>query len=215
NTRHYVHKYSIRTSYKEWIDQIGIFSHDNLKVSGYREENNKIELELEYENGAKGYKELCEVVNAHNKFVDENPDYFPNDIDILVINTSPSEYVSSTFYNQTTDALCDYSILGRRNTAKLQYMTINIRGADTETLPIDEIIIDIPVIVMKCSYAPSKDKYSFLSEFKNAEQVIFDFGELSSNDKTKVCDIIHSYLADVEIYTVISVDRENRLERLF
>ena len=40
---------------------------------------------MKFENGLTGYKELYDVVDAHNKFVDANPDYFPNDIEIVLV----------------------------------------------------------------------------------------------------------------------------------
>ena len=76
----HVSNLTINTSYDQWIEQINLFSRDNLKVSGYKEENNRIELELEYANGVAGYTELCDVVNAHNRFVEDNPNYFSEDI---------------------------------------------------------------------------------------------------------------------------------------
>ena len=211
--RFYVHKYTINTSYKKWVKEIGLFSHEDLRVHKYKEDGNKIIMELEYENGLAGYKELCEVVNAHNKFVDENPEYFSDDIDILIINTSPNEYVPSTFFNHKSDELCDYSILGRQDTAKLQYMIIDVEGANTETMKSDEIIIDVPVIIMECSYIPARDKYDFLSEFQNAEQVVMDFGEMNSKDKSEVCEYIREQVSGVEIYNTINEKYQDHLEK--
>ena len=49
------------------------------------------------------YKELSEIINAHNKFVEENPDYFPDDIAIDIINIDGSEWINSFFGNFTKD----------------------------------------------------------------------------------------------------------------
>ncbi len=220
NTRHYVHKYSIRTSYKEWIDQIGIFSYDNLKVSGYREENNKIELELEYENGITGYKELCDVVNAHNKFVDKNPDYFPSDIDIHIYNMknfNGSGYAMSSFYNQPSDGLCDYSALGRKNTAKLQYMLVDMLMAEVELEKSDEVIIEVPVIIMECrneEYTPEKTSYEFLSGIKNIEQIVLDFWEPEYDKKYGVYDSIRAYVPNVELYEQVHLRYQDYLKKI-
>ena len=70
---HYEHSLTMKTSYREWVKEIGLFSRENIKVQKYEEENNSIYLRIEYFNGLAGYKELCEIVSAHNKFVDENP----------------------------------------------------------------------------------------------------------------------------------------------
>lgn len=216
NTRHYVHKYSIRTSYKEWIDQIGIFSHDNLKVSGYREENNKIELELEYENGITGYKELCDVVNAHNKFVDKNPDYFPSDIDIHIYNMknfNGSGFALSYFFNRKPKGTRDYSMLKSRDTAKIQYEFINMERFGYENIEYKDVVMDIPILILDCSYAPGYEAYAFLAEFNNAEQLVIDYHTVDYNQK-KACEYIQKILPNVEIYSVVVVDGQEQLKRI-
>ena len=70
--RFYVDRFNIKTSYKKWVKEIGLFSHENINVWRYVEDKGKIELEINYDNGLEGYKELSEIINAHNKFVEEN-----------------------------------------------------------------------------------------------------------------------------------------------
>lgn len=197
----YEHNSTIKTSYKEWVNEIGLFSHKNLKVSRYDEENNRITILLKFENGLTGYKELYDVVDAHNKFVDANPDYFPNDIEIVFSN-GYTNAIPSSFYNK--DLLYDVGLLGRPDTAKFQYMLINMEGADAEILKNSDVVTDIPVIRLKCwnnQYTPKALAYEFLSEFKNTEQVILDYWE-PGYDKDEVCRSIREYLPNVEIYAV-------------
>ena len=77
--RSYVNRFNIKTSYKEWVKEIGLFSHKNIKVKNYEEDGNEITVSLEYDNGLVGYEELCDIVNKHNKFVENNFDYFKPD----------------------------------------------------------------------------------------------------------------------------------------
>ena len=211
-TQHYVRKNSIKAQHRDWAEQIGLFSHDNLKVSSYREENNEIEIELEYENGLDGYKNLCGVVNAHNKFVEENPGCFSDDIDIRIVNRYANEYVASCFYNRAYDELYDYSVLGRPKTAKIQYMAIDIGNDITELEECDDIEIDVPVVIIKSDYAPGEEAYSFLREFKKAEQVVIDYHSVDYSQE-KACEFIRKNLPDVEIYSVVAADKQLHLEK--
>ena len=211
----YINKHNIKTSYKEWINQISLFSHENLKVQGYTEKDNKIELDLEYENGLTGYKELCDVVNAHNKFVSENPDYFSSDINIRIMNRYASEMTASFFFSNSDDlmGINEYiEELGRAKSSKIQYMYIDPFVADAEISNSDNIEIDVPVVIMQSDYEPGEEKYAFLNEFKNAEQVIIDYHKVEYNQE-KACEYIRKYLPDVEIYSVVVVDNECHLEK--
>ncbi len=105
----YKYSFTIRTSYREWVKQIGLFSRKNLKVYRYNEERYSINIDLVYENDLTGYKELCDVIAAHNKFVDENPDYFPSDVDIIINNMHASQETISHFYNKQVSSRFDYS----------------------------------------------------------------------------------------------------------
>ena len=200
----YKHSFTIRTSYREWVKQIGLFSHKNLKVYRYNEERYSINIDLVYENDLAGYKELCDVIAAHNKFVDENPDYFPSDVDIIINNMHASQETISHFYNKQVSSRFDYSTLGRANSAKIQYMSIDMKGDFIEFKKSDDITIDVPVIILNSfyeDYTPTGSKYEFLTEFKNAEQVVLDYWE-PGYDKEEVCRSIREYLPDVEIYAV-------------
>lgn len=212
-------KHNIHTSYKEWAEQIGLYSTENVKVSCY-DGDNLISVGAEYENGLVGYKELCEMIDAHNKFVDENPDYFPSDIKILFYNEAGGEQPNiSVFFNKETDFdwLNDYiKELRRPYTSKIQYMSIDMEFANTELEASNDLEINIPVIILQChdnSYTPRDKIYEFLSEFKNAEKIILDYYQSPDFDKKEICNEIHKYLPNVEIYTAESEDGQHYLEK--
>lgn len=199
---HQEHSFTIKTSYREWVKQIGLFDNKNLNVSLYKEENNSIEIHLMYENGIEGYKELCNVVTAHNKFVDENPDYFPNDINIIFFNRNTSQTLSS-YFNHSLDGSCDYSALEEPNTAKIQYMLINMDSAETEVRKSNDIEINVPIIILSCDDEENKlesaDYYEFFDNLKNVEKVIIEYRN-QNNDMDKICNIISEHVSDVEFY---------------
>lgn len=213
----HVSNLTINTSYDQWIEQINLFSRDNLKVSGYKEENNRIELELEYANGLAGYAELCDVVNAHNRFVEDNPNYFSEDIVICLVDRHASQQSIAFFSNDGSryaEAEDYLEELGRTSTSKIQYMYIDMQSATDEIQESDSIKIDVPVIILHSgeSYIPEGKAYAFLKEFNYPEQVILDFWEEGYN-RDKTCKDIRDYLPDVEIYAVTYSSGGENLEK--
>ncbi len=215
----YVNRFNIKTSYKEWIKEIGLFSHKNIKVLRYNEKNSRIELNIVYENGMSGYEELCEIITAHNKFVDKNPDYFPSDIDICFTNMEFSEYGISTFYNRDESRYCGE--LGIPENAKLQYTSIVLNDASTELIENDNIRLDMSVIKLEYTgeCPPADSYYEFLTEYKNAQKIILEYRNDKNNlinyDKAEVYEKIKKYLPDVEVYSVVlGNEKEEHLEKL-
>jgi len=216
-------KHDIHTSYKEWAKQIGLYSTEYVRVSCY-DGDNEIDGGFVNEGKSTAYKEVCDIVNAHNKFVEENPDYFPADIKIFFDNRSgDSVPCNSMFFNCCNDYLkiegCIQE-LGRKDTAKIQYMWIDLNDAFTEINEIernDAITIDVPVVVLD---GPRAIKYDFLDEFINAEQVIINHynyeGTFYNFDKDATCQAIKQHLPNVEIYNVFfdEQQKEYHLERL-
>ncbi len=83
-------------------------------------------------------------------------------------------------------------------------MSIDMKGDFIEFKKSDDITIDVPVIILNSfyeDYTPTGSKYEFLTEFKNAEQVVLDYWK-PGYDKEEVCRSIREYLPDVEIYAV-------------
>ena len=199
----YVHRIFLKTEYEDWVDSIGLFSNKNIKVKGYNEKEGSIEVSIEYENGLKGYKELCSVINAHNKFVDDNPDYFPNDMDICFRNEYASQKCVSFFFSNGEDALKINDYIGNlniANSAKIKYMYIDMSTSSTE-LEQSDMEIDVPVVILGHAQqgSPADEDYAFLSEVKSAEQVILGWG-FPVRDLDRVCKNIKTYLPDVGIY---------------
>ena len=195
--RNYKNRFNIGTSYKKWVTEIGVFSHKNINIWGYEEDADKITLDIMYDNGLDGYKELCDIINNHNKFVEENPDYFPENIHINIINTAGTQEIISTFYNFPSGHL----ELGREGSLKIQCMTMRMDSYyGVEEAAGDDVQFDIPVVYLYCRYMPFRSQYEFLDTVRNAEQVIIGFSDVDDYSRETACEDIRTYLPNVEIY---------------
>lgn len=207
--RFYLNRFNIETSYKEWIKEIGLFSYKDVKVRNYKEENNCIEIDIEYYDDFGGYEGLRDIVNAHNKFVEENPDYFPEDIGIRIINARPSEQVIAILSNFTRGDY-DSTELDRECSAKIQRMYIDVDSFDKD-IELDEKF-DIPVITLASEHFYEDRSYAFLNELVNTEQIILNF-EDEDFDREEVSKSIRDIFPNVEIYEYI-YDAEKRQGRV-
>ena len=66
---------SIDTSYEEWINALDLKGKKSLSIENYTEKDGTIQFRVQCKN-VDGYRELSEVVDATNLFIDENPGYF-------------------------------------------------------------------------------------------------------------------------------------------
>ena len=119
-------------------------------------------------------------------------------------------------YNNSPSNMEWIQELGIQDTAKIQYMCIDMEFAHAELKVGNGLGMDIPVVIMRCydnSYTPRGTMYEFLSEYKNTEKVILDYFQSPDYDKEEICKEIHKYLSDVDIYTVEFADGEHYLEK--
>ncbi len=214
-------KHNIHTSYKEWAENIGLYSTKQVRVNCY-EADDKISISFETEGEISAYKEACDIINAHNKFVGADSAYFPDDIKISFHNMMGDEVRwYSVFFNdwQSNPRIEWIQELGRQDTAKIQYMWIDIDNSINEVNKSDDIKLDIPVIILDFDGVKSVE-YDFLDEFTNAEQIIIfhcdSSGSLVDYDKEAECQLIKQHLPNVEIYNVFLNEQQNEyhLERL-
>ncbi len=62
--------------HQEWSDAIGLFNNEDAPIASFAEKDDIIDVNITCDNGEKSYEALCDIINAHNSFVDANPDYF-------------------------------------------------------------------------------------------------------------------------------------------
>ena len=214
--------HDIHTSYKEWAELIGLYSTEYAQVSCY-ESDNEIDGGFVNKGEIAAYKEACDIINAHNKFVDENPNYFPKDIKISFDNRSNDNVPwNSMFFNaynnypRTKEWIQE---LGRQDSAKIQYMWIDLRDLPNEIKKNVDIKIDVPVVILDFDGMMSVG-YDFLDEFINIEQLIIfhsdSNGSVEDYDKNEECQLIKQHLPNVEIYNVFLDEqlKEYHLEKL-
>ena len=109
--------------------------------------------------------------------------------------------------------------LGRQDSAKIQYMWIDLRDLPNEIKKNVDIKIDVPVVILDFDGMMSVG-YDFLDEFINIEQLIIfhsdSNGSVEDYDKNEECQLIKQHLPNVEIYNVFLDEqlKEYHLEKL-
>lgn len=85
---------SIDSSYEEWINALDLKSKKNLSVEDYTEKDDTIQLRIQCKD-VEGYRELSQVIDAANRFVDENQEYFSGErISIIAVHGNKKQMTS-------------------------------------------------------------------------------------------------------------------------
>ena len=199
---------------KEWVDAIGLLNRDSAPFSGFDETDSEINVELMCDNGVSSYEDVCEVVNAHNKFVDENPTYFNDDITINFTCEHTGQSQSLRLFNQH----CSFygfekyeEYLKRSYTSKIQYAYVQM--ARTPELAEMSNKFNVPVVILGALDVPawpSDDHYKVLNGFKNLELVVIDYySENMEYDPAEVYNTIQKYAPGVKVFDVRSLSYVN------
>lgn len=210
----YVNKFNIKSSHKEWVEQIGLLSHREIKIQSYRETNKSIEIDINCDTSEKGYKAVCDIVNKHNAYVLENPDYFSDIEEICLATYEPSGEFGMMFINKG----CKYynidnylHQLKREDSCELQYAYILMDADISGFLSMDGYVTN-KVLIMDYTQSclnPS-DIGMLLSKFSNLEQVIIADTDLAYSLED-IGDAIYSYNDKLEVYFVKSGQLEKYL----
>ena len=199
---------------REWADAIRLLGKEAAPFSGLSETDSEIHAELMCDNSVKSYEDVCRVVNAHNSFVDANPEYFSDDIEISFLCEQESYFQPMHLFNQH----CDFygfekyeDSLQRGKTSKIQYAYIQM-GRIPE---LDEMSnkFNVPVVILGAidvSAWPSDKDYKVLNGFTNPELVVIDYySENLEYDPEKVCETIQKYAPGVKVFDVGSMSYVN------
>ena len=74
----------IDSAYQEWVEYVGLLDRENMHIKSYEEDGEDIIEIYALEDNENGFAELSDIVARHNQFVQENPDYFPENISIML-----------------------------------------------------------------------------------------------------------------------------------
>jgi hypothetical protein len=197
--------WGMKTSYGEWADNIGLLNRDGLTISVYKEhEDGLIEVGVQVDdvNSEDGFMEFCNLIDTHNKFVEENPNYFPDDAKIVIGMDAVTRYDVCFFSERNKLFSCmdvDTDGLGYSDDMTIKYVSIDIFSCDWE-LGMKNVKYNVPVVIL-CDngVGPTREGYEILNRFDQLEKVILEY----SYDYAGFEDIkqfIHGYNSDVEVY---------------
>ena len=192
----------IETSYPEWLEATSFENTKSGVLAYYNENPTSVEIGILCEKGVESYEDLCDMINAHNSFVNNNPDYFGNDIAISFIGTLKNWQNTIYFFNGTCKYLdMDYykDNLEFEKTEKMQFALINIASIPDELFGMSSNF-NVPIVILEETNGiiPSEHTYEVLKHFSNLEQVMISFnGDYNSKD---IYDVIQKYTPGVRVF---------------
>jgi len=197
--------------HQEWAEAIGLFSNEDAPISAFAEKDNIIDVNIKCDNGEKSYEALCDIINAHNSFVDANPDYFNEGMEIDIGSTHASKKDTFNTFNGYTDfyGFSSYEDkLGIEPTARINYAYISILdllNSDQALMSINKQF-DIPVVIL---YAGDNitnlgdGTYEVLGKFSGLEQVVLDFN-MDDYNSQEALEKILGIAPNVKVFDVAS-----------
>ncbi len=196
---------SVDSKYGDWIETTGLFENKALALDNYLEDaEGRIEVSLYTKDGkeTEGYKELSDLIDKHNDFVLNNPEYFNDEIKIEM-HTVDTAGVENLFFFSDGDSRYGYQFLsedlGMSNNAEIKYISIKIIGGEYEIADYP-VNYNIPVVILCDEGAgPTKEKYEILKHFNGIEKVVLDY---RTEEKwiDASADYVLEYAPNVEIY---------------
>ena len=189
---------------QEWADAINLWQGKNLRLMSFKRTGLGIWIRyLDKEDAA--VKNLAEIAEASNQFVEENPDYFQReDYDLNI-------YVG---YGETDYALSNHRPSGRFKMSgidfeieedfRLQYFYVRGEQKMQQCLEMGKTKMDIPVVLwdMEGREISDQEEYdlSFLDCFSNLQYFIVNFDSTEINDYTVLKERIEEKVPDCEVY---------------
>ena len=183
-------KNKIKTSYTEWMDFLEPSFDYGLKITSYSEENGNIYLEVEDKSLTDGFAEL---IKLHNKFVEDNPNYFSgNKIEVVqriggtqrlaFCNSCDSRYILSKYEG-------DRESLKLNENGKLIYVWITYSEIDYfEKSKNKDFLSDVGLLDIQASInihnKDESEEWEFLDDFSSLEKIVIETGwEYDSNEE--------------------------------
>ena len=202
-----VTKRNIKTSYPEWIKEIGLLDGKSLRITSYVEQEDgfiEIEFSCKSREIEQGFKELSEVIDKHNQFVLDNPSYFSEDNRIVIREDGGSVTLTPYFFSQAYSYYTGISDvgddIGRCDNMLINYAYINMKGDYFKWVTSYNVNYNLPVVVMYCDGAgPTESYYSILNHFNGVEQVLLEY---KTDDEVfkRIKGYVQKYAPGVEVY---------------
>ena len=187
--------------YEEWYEALQISDHEELKYNDFGFNENRLSLGIIC--APENIGSLNDIVNKHNEFIESNPDYFGDDIEIHILSSQGSPVSSLNFYNKAGEYYGEKSGEGIPEGKDIKYLSANLFDLK-ESFEKGTYEFSIPVLVLTAENpeAVSADDLEFLKQFTNLRQIIVYYNALGY-DMTPTLEGINKYAPGVEVYQVV------------
>ena len=179
--RREVTKRNIKTSYSEWVSEIGLLDGRYLTITKYAEcDDGLIIIDIDYNQGEgeQAFIELSELIDKSNGFVRKNPNYFPQEAYVNIGLHSSGGYLVCFFSKgRNAEGLsATGEEIGRSDDMTIQYAFVDMQFA-SQFITDYNVNYSIPVVLLRYynGPGPSESYYRILEHFNGAEQVLLDY----------------------------------------
>ena len=180
NYKNKVTKRNIKTSYPEWVNEIGLLDGDDLLVYTYIERDDgliEIEVDFIYDKEEQSFQKLSEIIDKSNEFVKNNPDYFPPEA-YVCIGFQPSFGYAVCFFSKSSEFSGQHvtgSDVGLSDDMTIKFAAVNMKDS-YKWITDYNVNYNVPVVVLCCEGAgPTESYYSILNHFNGLEQVLLKY----------------------------------------
>ena len=210
--------------YKEYADAIGLIERDNYQVVHFEEETCNTDgskclyiqlCGVDHDNVEAGMQDVKSLIDAHNTFVEENPDYFSEDIRIRIELVEVSQYSFARFYDSPYGKEFDEK-LGLSHDHKIKYLEYDPQPYAADFLN-TTVKLNIPVIEMyykSLSDTDYKDLELILNMCNDVEAVMAYCNENNDFDYDQFTKIVSEKQPSTAIYKMSYNGSEYEIEKI-
>ena len=209
----YITEISEDHKYKEYADAIGLLDSEHYHVLHFGENDDCLSISitgLDGDNANEGMKDVVSLVEAHNKFVEENPDYFSPQTYIWIQLVEPSQYSFMSLFSGYGPGVPDVDIVNDLPyDHKIKIMRYDASMGYPDYLDAD-VSLDIPVIIMYYGNLNETDFQDLerLLDICNVDAIDAYYYGNQIFDYEQFAQIVSEKAPDTEIYKTDSVTTE-------
>ncbi len=190
----------IHTSYEEWFNAVGLDTNGAFFVQSYEESDNVLDIGIRMtDNTFDGYQDVLLLIERHNSFVKDNPEYFSDYVQIKIDVARGGAPVPEVSFLTNYGTLSDSALIGEKNNALFSY--VEYYSASSAELAESGISIDFPNVIIRQSGANgcnSEESYSSLKLSSECTNVIV-FVE-GNDDLEEGSEYIHNIAPNAKVF---------------
>lgn len=186
----------LHREYRDWQKELNIKKRDGLHLDWMKLSDDGIDVYITLKDTNGGYESLNEIVNTHNKFVEQKPDYFPDNYEISFVVQRPSGMSYMIFSNVPPLENDVTKIDG----LKMEYCYADIYEI-LDDFNDSDVVFEVPVLVLTDGNAGTlvKQSYSVVQQMKGLEKVVLDYSYYHG-EYSEAYEAIQEYAPGVEVY---------------